>query len=147
MPSSPSTQLSPYLQFIGAYCLESDQQIVRYGLRLKAHHLNFFGAAHGGLIQSLHDAAMAQLARNLHLDQKAALTLQMQTYFLEVAGALDEELVVEATLQHQSLTLVVCAAVCLWRGEVVARSTAQFKLVKLQRQNLARLRRNPAEEV
>lgn len=126
------TQLSPFLAFLGARCQCNAQGEIEYHLQLQAQHLNAFGCAHGGLIQTLNDAAMAHTARALHQGQKAVLTLQMQTYFLQADARQGAELIVKARVLHQSLTMAVCEAECFHGGQLIAKSSGQFKFTRLR---------------
>lgn len=130
----PSADLpvSPFLNFIGANYLGDENGESRFSLKLLPQHLNLFGSAHGGLIQTLNDAAMAQAARALHQGQKTVLTLQMQTYFLQTEKAIDAELLVCARVLHHSATMAVCEANCFSQQTLLAKSSGQFKFSRLR---------------
>ena len=96
-------------------------------LNLLARHLNSWSVAHGGVLMTLLDVAMAIAGRSLDSAVGGGITVEMKTSFLQPAKA-GSRLIASAHAFHRSSTLVFCD------GEVrdtdqrlIAKSLGTFK--------------------
>lgn len=97
-------------------------------------HLNSWQVAHGGVLMTLLDVAMAHAARSIHGDLAAAIaapgvaTIEMKTSFMRAAeGALRAK----AALLHRTTTLAFCeGSVFDAEDQLCAHATATFKYLR-----------------
>lgn len=95
-------------------------------------HLNSWDVAHGGVLMTLLDVAMAHAARS-HRSPEAGLgpgvaTVEMKTSFMRPA---EGELRALGTLLHRTATLAFCEARVLdGHGEICAHATGTFKYLR-----------------
>jgi uncharacterized protein (TIGR00369 family) len=114
---------------------------------LSEAHLNSWEVAHGGVLMTMLDVAMAQAARSVHRHDPAGgpgvATIEMKTTFMRPA---EGELRACGKVLHKTATLAFCeASVRDGEGHLCAHATGTFKYlralptpkrgVKLQRQN------------
>jgi acyl-CoA thioesterase len=122
----------PFIKDLGIEFISADGGRSVLSLDLVARHLNSWSVAHGGVLMTLLDVAMAVAGRSL--DPPAAgggITVEMKTSFLQPAKA-GSRLIASAHAFHRSSTLVFCD------GEVrdtdqrlIAKSLGTFKYLKL----------------
>lgn len=95
---------------------------------LKEAHLNSWEVAHGGVLMTMLDVAMATAARSLHLDGPGVATVEMKTSFMRPA---EGELRALGKLLHRTSTLAFCeASVFDGEGHLCAHATGTFKYVR-----------------
>lgn len=104
---------------------------------LNEAHLNSWEVAHGGVLMTMLDVAMATAARSVHANDPGhgpgVVTIEMKTSFMRAA---EGELKAVGRLMHKTTTLAFCEAqVSNARGELCAHASGTFKY----------LRRLPAE--
>ena len=85
----------------------------RLGLRVRAHHLNRGGTAHGGLLATLVDTAMGHAVRGV-AEAESAATVSLTTDFL---GPADEGDWVEARTKVERVGGRLAFVDCSVRGE------------------------------
>jgi uncharacterized protein (TIGR00369 family) len=94
-------------------------------------HLNSWEVAHGGVLMTMLDVAMAQAARSVqsHASDKAGVaTIEMKTSFVRPA---EGELRAVGTLLHRTSTLAFCeASVFDDGGRLCAHATGTFKYLR-----------------
>ncbi len=95
-------------------------------------HTNSFGVAHGGVIMTLLDVAMAHAARsrNLHLPDggPGLVTLEMKTSFMRPGLGL---LRAQGSVLHATPKLSFCEGRVLnEQGDLCAHATAMFKFLR-----------------
>ncbi|ADZ71565.1 PaaI family thioesterase [Polymorphum gilvum] len=115
-----------FLDRIGPLLAARDDGAWRYGLRVDDSHTNPVGLVHGGVIFSLIDHAIALVAWEA-ADRHAAVTLQLDTRFLETARAGDL-LEAGARLRHRTHSLLFLDADVTVGGRPIAAASAIMKL-------------------
>jgi len=89
-----------------------------------AELLNSFGSAHGGVIMTLLDIAMAVAARTLDPKAVGAITVEMKTSFI---GTCEGKLVAEGRCIHFGKSVAFCEGEARDAGgKVVARASGTF---------------------
>ncbi|OAI94829.1 MULTISPECIES: PaaI family thioesterase [Pseudomonas] len=97
---------------------------------LQRHHLNGGGQAHGGLMMTLLDMAMAAATRPLCKEPGFYVTVEMKSNFLRPGGGTGGRLRARGTLRHASRTLAFCDGELLDHdGRLIATASGTFKFV------------------
>lgn len=95
---------------------------------LAESHMNSWEVAHGGVLMTLLDVAMAMAARSQHLDGPGVATIEMKTSFMRPG---EGELRGLGKLLHRTTTLAFCeASVVDAEGHLCAHATGTFKYVR-----------------
>lgn len=91
-------------------------------------HMNSWEVAHGGVLMTMLDVAMAMAARSQHLDGPGVATIEMKTSFMRPA---EGELRAVGKLLQRTTTLAFCEASVLdGEGHLCAHATGTFKYVR-----------------
>jgi len=95
-------------------------------------HLNSWEVAHGGVLMTLLDVAMAHAARSVHMQAEGmgpgVVTVEMKTSFMRPG---EGELRALGRLLHRSTTMAFCEGSVLdEQGRLVAHATATFKYLR-----------------
>ncbi len=95
-------------------------------------HLNSWEVAHGGVLMTMLDVAMATAARSVHSKDPGhgpgVATIEMKTSFMRAA---EGELEAVGQLLHKTVTLAFCEAhVRNARGELCAHASGTFKYLR-----------------
>jgi uncharacterized protein (TIGR00369 family) len=95
-------------------------------------HLNSWEVAHGGVLMTMLDVAMAHAARSIHANEPdfgpGVVTVEMKTSFMRPA---EGRLRAEARLLHRSTTMAFCEASVLDAdGHLCAHATGTFKYLR-----------------
>jgi uncharacterized protein (TIGR00369 family) len=95
-------------------------------------HLNSWEVAHGGVLMTMLDVAMAQAARSAHRHDRVSgpgvATIEMKTSFVRPA---EGELRALGKLLHRTATLAFCeASVVDGEGQLCAHATGTFKYLR-----------------
>jgi len=95
-------------------------------------HLNSWEVAHGGVLMTMLDVAMAHAARSIHAHEPdfgpGVVTVEMKTSFMRPA---EGRLRAAATLLHRSTTLAFCeASVFDDDNHLCAHATGTFKYLR-----------------
>jgi uncharacterized protein (TIGR00369 family) len=99
-------------------------------VELQRIHLNAGGQAHGGLIMTLLDMAMAAAARKAYGNHGVCVTVEMKSNFLRPGGGIGGHLAARGKLRHASQTLAFCDGEVLdGDGLLVATASGTFKLI------------------
>jgi uncharacterized protein (TIGR00369 family) len=122
----------PFVEHLGFELLRWEAGEAEIRLALQAEHLNSWQVAHGGLLMTLLDVAMAHAARSIHKAERdggpGLVTVEMKTSFLRPGEGL---LRATGSLLHRSTTLAFCdGSVYNERGERCAHATATFKYLR-----------------
>lgn len=103
-------------------------------LRVDLHegHLNSWEVAHGGVLMTMLDVAMAHAARSIHMDEKGmgpgVVTIEMKTSFMRPG---EGELRAVAKLLDHTVTLAFCEGQVIGEdGKLCAHATATFKYLR-----------------
>lgn len=129
-PRVPGQLLTgPFLRALGVHCVASADGRSEMALALDAEHLNNFAIAHGGVLMTLLDVAMASAARSLVNHQQGVVTIEMKTSFmLPARGA---QLRAHGRCLHRTQTMAFCEAdIVDEHGRIVARASGTFKYLK-----------------
>lgn len=125
-----NTNGNPYLQELGVTFGEigDGRSVVR--LELADRHMNSWQVAHGGVLMSLLDVAMAMAARSLHAELHGVVTVEMKTSFLQPGGIQGSQLEARGHAYHQTTTMCFCEAE-IWNGhKLVAKGSGTFKYLR-----------------
>jgi acyl-CoA thioesterase len=130
---SPAAQVNiPFIQELGIEIINANQGIAVLALNLDLRHLNSWSVAHGGVIMSLLDVAMALAGRSIFEDADG-VTVEMKTSFVQ-PGKAGTRLSATGHAFHRSGTMAFC------EGEVrdaddklIAKSLGTFKYPRGQK--------------
>lgn len=120
----------PFLDHLGVELLSFGQGQAELALTLRPELYNSMQVAHGGVLMTVLDAALAIAGRAAHTDDYDApvstITVEMSTHFLRPGAG---RLVARARCVHKASSLMFCEGeVQDERGLPVARATGTFKL-------------------
>ena len=91
-------------------------------------HLNSWEVAHGGVLMTMLDVAMATAARSLNLDGPGCATIEMKTSFLRPG---EGELRALGQLLHRTASMAFCVArVRTAQNQLCAHATGTFKYLR-----------------
>jgi acyl-CoA thioesterase len=111
----------PFIKDLGVEFISAENGQAIVALDLAARHLNSWSVAHGGVLMTLLDVAMAVAGRTLDPAAGGGVTVEMKTSFLQPAIA-GTRLIVSGHAFHRSSTMAFC------EGEV--RDTAERLIAK-----------------
>jgi uncharacterized protein (TIGR00369 family) len=122
----------PFIKDLGVEFVSADNGRAVVALDLAPRHLNSWSVAHGGVLMTLLDVAMAVAGRSLDPAAGGGVTLEMKTSFLQPANA-GSRIIASAQAFHRTNTLAFC------EGEVrdtdqrlIAKAMGTFKYLKLR---------------
>ena len=137
MSEKPSPPLNfpvhiPFVEQLGLELLSMGEGEAELRVDLKEAHLNSWEVAHGGVIMTLLDVAMAHAARSIHRDLPGfgpgIVTIEMKTSFMRPG---EGELRALGKLLHRSTTMAFCEGSVLGEdGKLCAHATGTFKYLK-----------------
>jgi acyl-CoA thioesterase len=120
----------PFIKDLGIEFVSAENGRAVVALDLAPRHLNSWSVAHGGVLMTLLDVAMAVAGRSLDPTAGGGVTLEMKTSFLQPANA-GTRLIVSGHAYHRSSSLAFC------EGEVrdteqrlIAKAMGTFKYLK-----------------
>lgn len=122
----------PFAEALGLELWEGVDGEAQVRIDLARQHLNSGGVAHGGVLMSVLDVAMAYAARSadpvaLAMDSRL-VTLEMKTSFMRPATG---SLRATGKLLHRSGTLAFCEATVVdGDGQLCAHATGTFKVLR-----------------
>jgi uncharacterized protein (TIGR00369 family) len=122
----------PFLRALGAKLARAEGGVAEIALTVAPDHENSWGVAHGGVVMTLLDVAMARAGRTL-IDREGgepmtAVTVEMKTSFFRPAIG---ELLARGRVLHRSTTMAYCEAELLdTKGQLVAKSLGTFKFLR-----------------
>jgi uncharacterized protein (TIGR00369 family) len=118
----------PFVEELGLELHRFDSGHAEVQVDLEAAHLNSWEVAHGGVLMTLLDVAMAHAARSLHADGPGVVTVEMKTSFMRPA---EGRLVAKGVLLHRSTTLAFCeGSVFNEEHQLCAHATGTFKYLR-----------------
>lgn len=95
---------------------------------LTESHMNSWEVAHGGVLMTMLDVAMAMAARSMNLEGPGVATIEMKTSFMRPG---EGELRALGKLLHRTATMAFCeASVLASDGAICAHATGTFKYVR-----------------
>ncbi|MGA7538246.1 MAG: PaaI family thioesterase [Steroidobacteraceae bacterium] len=120
----------PFLNDLGVEFLAADAGRATIALQLHARHLNSWNVAHGGVIMTLLDVAMAVAGRSLDPGAGGGVTVEMKASFAQPAFA-GSRLTASGHAFHRSSTLAFCEGeVRDETGRFIAKSMGTFKYIR-----------------
>lgn len=122
----------PFVQQLGLELHSLGHGEAELRVDLQEGHLNSWEVAHGGVLMTLLDVAMAHAARSIHRHDPGmgpgVVTVEMKTSFMRPG---EGELRCHGKLLHRSTTMAFCeASVFGDDGKLVAHATGTFKYLK-----------------
>jgi uncharacterized protein (TIGR00369 family) len=122
----------PFVEQLGLELHSMGEGTAELRVDLKEAHLNSWEVAHGGVIMTLLDVAMAHAARSIHRDQPGfgpgVVTIEMKTSFMRPG---EGELRALGKLLHRSTTMAFCEGSVFGEdGKLCAHATGTFKYLK-----------------
>jgi acyl-CoA thioesterase len=133
LPMSQSTAFPadiPFVRDLGVEFISADNGRAVVALDLTARHLNSWTVAHGGVLMTLLDVAMAIAGRSLDPAAGAGVTVEMKTSFVQPANA-STRLIASAQAFHRSRTMAFCDGEVRDTAErLIAKAMGTFKYQK-----------------
>ncbi|GJG98279.1 PaaI family thioesterase [Cupriavidus pauculus] len=97
-------------------------------LDLQKRHQNSWDMAHGGVIMTLLDVAMAIAGRSSDADGRGVVTIEMKTSFMSPGRG---KLTARGQTVHRTTTMVFCEGEIVDAdGKVVSKASGTFKYIK-----------------
>lgn len=97
----------PFIKDLGVEFISAEGGHAVVALDLAARHLNSWSVAHGGVLMTLLDVAMAVAGRSLDPSAGGGITVEMNTTFVQPANA-RSRLIVSARAFHRSTAMAFC---------------------------------------
>jgi acyl-CoA thioesterase len=128
---APAFRLNvPFIKELGVEFVSASDGHSVVALDLEPWHLNSWSVAHGGVLMSLLDVAMAVAGRSLMEGAGGGVTVEMKTSFLQPAKA-GSRLLVSGYAFHRSTTMAFCEGeVRDTNNRLIAKSMGAFKYFK-----------------
>ena len=118
----------PFLKLLGVRCLSADMGKGEILLALKPEHTNTWDVAHGGVLLTLMDVAMAVAARSGDPGDRSVVTVEMKNNFMQAANGI---LRVKADTVRRTATMAFCEAKLYNdQGEICCMATGTFQFLK-----------------
>ena len=122
----------PFVEQLGFELHRFDDGHAELQLMLEPAHLNSWEVAHGGLLMTMLDVAMAHAARSIHADEPGhgpgVVTVEMKTSFMRPA---EGRLTATGMLLHRSTTMAFCeGSVFDAAQQLCAHATGTFKYLR-----------------
>ncbi|MCV2354776.1 PaaI family thioesterase [Paucibacter sp. B2R-40] len=132
---SPSLKFPVHIPFVEQLGLELHSMghgQAELRVDLKQGHLNSWEVAHGGVLMTMLDVAMAHAARSTHMTAAGmgpgVVTIEMKTSFMRPG---EGELRAVGKLLHSTVTMAFCEGSIYGEdGKLCAHATATFKYLK-----------------
>jgi uncharacterized protein (TIGR00369 family) len=133
---NPATQLAnlgeelnvPFLKLLGVRFLSAEMGKGEILLALKPEHTNTWEVAHGGVLLTLMDVAMAVAARSADPGDRSVVTIELKNNFMQAVTGI---LRVKADTVRHTATMAFCEAKLYNdQGEVCCMSSGTFKYLK-----------------
>lgn len=97
----------PFLQLLGVQLVKMSDGIGEIELVIEKKHTNSWSVAHGGVLLTLVDAAMAIAARSADANDRSVVTIELKNSFMQAAQG---QVKVIGKVVHQSTTMAFCEA-------------------------------------
>ena len=118
----------PFLKLLGVRCLSAEMGKGEILLALKPEHTNTWNVAHGGVLLTLMDVAMAVAARSGDPGDRSVVTVEMKNNFMQAANGI---LRVKADTVRRTATMAFCEAKLYNdQGEICCMATGTFQFLK-----------------
>lgn len=121
----------PFIRDLGAELMSSENGRAVVALDLAPRHLNSWQVAHGGVLMTLLDVAMAAAGRSLDPAAGGGVTLEMKTTFVQPAPG-GTRLLAAGHAYHRSGTMSFCEAEVRGADDrLIAKAMGIFKFQRL----------------
>ena len=118
----------PFLKLLGVRLISAEMGKGEILLALKPEHTNTWDVAHGGVLLTLMDVAMAVAARSSDPGDRSVVTVEMKNNFMQAANGI---LRVKADTVRRTATMAFCEAKLYNdQGEVCCMATGTFQYLK-----------------
>ena len=118
----------PFLRLLGVRLITAEMGKGEILLALKPEHTNTWDVAHGGVLLTLMDVAMAVAARSSDPSDRSVVTVEMKNNFMQAANGI---LRVKADTVRRTATMAFCEAKLFNdQGEICCMSTGTFQFIK-----------------
>ncbi len=97
----------PFLRLLGIQIVKMSDGIGEIELVIEEKHTNSWSVAHGGVLLTLVDAAMAIAARSADANDRSVVTIELKNSFMQAAQG---QVKVIGKVVHQSTTMAFCEA-------------------------------------
>lgn len=115
-----------FMQLLGTI-MTCDQDASKFRFLVRPEHVNRYGFAHGGMLMTLSDHAMAITARGDDTS-RAATTVQFDMHFMR-AVSVEDTIDITCHVGRQTRSLVFMEAKLSVRDKVVANAKGVWKIV------------------
>jgi acyl-CoA thioesterase len=123
----------PFIKDLGIEFVSAENGRAIVALDLAPRHLNSWSVAHGGVLMTLLDVAMAVAGRSLDPGAGGGVTVEMKTSFLQPANA-GTRIIASAHAFHRTSTMAFCDGEVRDIGDrLIAKAMGTFKYLKLDR--------------
>jgi uncharacterized protein (TIGR00369 family) len=118
----------PFANLLGLQLRELGKGMARFELQLRPELMNSFHAAHGGVVMTMLDIAMAYAAKSMDAHAVGAITVEMKTTFIAVGKG---TLIAVGRCLHHGSTVSLCEGeITDPTGRMVARGSGTFMVRK-----------------
>jgi uncharacterized protein (TIGR00369 family) len=118
----------PFLKLLGVRFLSAEMGKGEILLALKPEHTNTWNVAHGGVLLTLMDVAMAVAARSGDPGDRSVVTIEMKNNFMQAASGI---LRVKADTVRRTATMAFCEAKLYNdQGEICCMATGTFQFLR-----------------
>jgi uncharacterized protein (TIGR00369 family) len=118
----------PFLKLLGVRLISAEMGKGEILLALKPEHTNTWDVAHGGVLLTLMDVAMAVAARSSDPSDRRVVTVEMKNHFMQAANGI---LRVKADTVRRTATMAFCEAKLYNdQGEICCMATGTFQFLK-----------------
>ena len=127
-PKIPFPVRIPFVEQLGLELVACADGASELHVDLAEAHLNSWAVAHGGVLMTMLDVAMATAARSMNLEGPGCATIEMKTSFLRPGEGRLQAL---GKLLHRTATMAFCeASVFNDQGQLCAHATGTFKYLR-----------------
>jgi acyl-CoA thioesterase len=117
----------PFVKDLGIEFISAENGQAVLALDLTTRHLNSWKVAHGGVLMTLLDVAMAVAGRTMDPAAGGGVTVEMKTNFLQPANA-GTRLLASGHAYHRSSSMAFCdGEVRDTQGRLIAKAMGTFK--------------------
>jgi uncharacterized protein (TIGR00369 family) len=118
----------PFLKLLGVRLISAEMGKGEILLALKPEHTNTWDVAHGGVLLTLMDVAMAVAARSSDPSDRSVVTVEMKNNFMQAANGI---LRAKADTVRRTATMAFCEAKLYNdQGEICCMATGTFQFLK-----------------
>lgn len=118
----------PFLADMGVLCNYMEDGRSEIELEVQQRHQNSWDMAHGGVLMTLLDVAMAIAGRSSDPDGRGVVTIEMKTSFMAPGRG---KMTARGQVVHRTSTMVFCEGEIVDAdGKIVSKASGTFKFIK-----------------